>query len=99
MSGNIFESTLGEIGGDLGVPVMRGHSDGELWAVCDLPTDDDKFISAGEDNKIMVWSKTKHACVAQTIIDPEKVKRRNEGALERRVTSHQIDALEVLPPM
>jgi len=81
MEGNIYKSTIDNLG-NLGAPILQGHSDGELWGICQSTENPDQFVTAGEDNKLMVWSKGEHKCIAQCVIDEKrgkKKKRRRAG--------------------
>jgi len=56
--------------------LFQGHFDGELWAICPHPQDPSLAVTAGEDNRILLWDLATHKCLSETIIDKAKGKRR-----------------------
>jgi len=56
--------------------LFQGHFDGELWAVSPHPKDPSLAVTAGEDNRILVWDLANHKCLSETIIDKAKWKRK-----------------------
>lgn len=52
-------------------PIVRGHFDGELWAVAPLQ-DGQRFVSAGEDNMILMWDIKSHKVISEGVINPKK---------------------------
>jgi len=72
-SGNIYQCLDFD---NLGEPVVEGHCDGELWAICECPFDSNRFYTVGEDNQLRIWDKNNRKCLNQSIIDPEKIKKK-----------------------
>jgi len=58
---------------------MEGHSKGEAWGLA-TGTDDDTFISTGDDNMIKTWSLTEKKCVATAEICDENKKPKRGAA-------------------
>jgi len=56
--------------------LFQGHFDGELWAVAPHPKDPSLAVTAGEDNRILLWDLANHKCLSETIIDKAKLKRK-----------------------
>ena len=48
---------------DSATTVMQGHSQGEAWGLA--PIGDDKFVTSGDDNKVMVWSLDEKKCISE----------------------------------
>lgn len=49
-------------------PIVKGHFDGEAWALCAHPTEPHLWITAGEDNRIFLFDGSEHKIVREGII-------------------------------
>ena len=62
--------------------LFKAHFNGEVWAVDRDPNNENRFITAGEDNCIYVWDSEQHKLIGETIISETKgpkYKRRKAG--------------------
>eukprot|EP00823_Brevimastigomonas_motovehiculus_P003572 TRINITY_DN2198_c0_g1_i1.p1 TRINITY_DN2198_c0_g1~~TRINITY_DN2198_c0_g1_i1.p1 ORF type:complete len:729 (+),score=199.58 TRINITY_DN2198_c0_g1_i1:69-2255(+) len=83
-------------------PVVSGHSDGELWAVC-VPSaslSSSLFFSAGEDNTIMSWDINKHKMVKKSIINSKSgmmPKIRKAATMSRHPPNQCVRSISIHP--
>jgi WD40 repeat protein len=47
---------------------MQGHDTGEAWG---LDISGDKFVTSGDDNKVMLWDPATRQCVDTAVINTE----------------------------
>lgn len=52
-------------------PVTKGHWAGELWPIAFSP-DASKFVTAGEDNKVLLWDVASHSLLKEVVISTKK---------------------------
>lgn len=71
-------------------PVVRGHWDGELWALDESP-DGSEFATAGEDNWIAVWDAHKHVFKRGGKIAEKRGKRLKGGRGASSTTKHAVN--------
>ena len=57
---------------------MESHSDGELWAIATI--DDDHVVTAGDDNKLKVWTLSQRLCEGTFSISSQNRKAPRGGA-------------------
>jgi len=70
------------------VVLMRGHSDGEVWGLCqDAKTG--KIVTCGDDNKVMIWDFKNRKCVNIAIFSEKAGKKPKTGG---------ASTLSTLPP-
>lgn len=63
--------------------VFKGHFDGELWGLAVHPRQPNLFVTAGEDNRVILWDANEHKAVGFAPINPQpgkKVRRVANGA-------------------
>jgi WD40 repeat protein len=58
--------------------LMNSHSTGETWGL-DL-LDEGRFVTSGDDNKVMVWNIEDHTCVGEDIVSEQNKKSRRGKA-------------------
>jgi hypothetical protein len=56
---------------------MQGHDTGEAWG---LDLSDDKFVTSGDDNKVMLWDPATRSCVDTAVINTESRKAKKNKA-------------------
>ena len=64
---------------DLGEPkcYMQGHDTAEAWG---LDLSNDKFVTSGDDNKVMLWDPATRTCVNTAVVNTEARKAKKNKA-------------------
>jgi WD40 repeat protein len=69
--------TIIEIEGGKQVPVMKSHSDGELWGLC---IKDNIIATSCDDNRVIVWDTTQRKAITETILNDKPGAKLKYGA-------------------
>lgn len=80
-------------------PVVNGHFDGETWALEVFP-DGDKYVTAGEDNQVCLWSVEGHKLVRTGVISEKagkRAKKRQASTMSSYPTNQMARAIAIHP--